>query len=386
MIRPCRFVLCLNHPEWETDWKPLSDHLKSLDEAGACGGYYNVDEFPLPIQKLISEASEITIYRPNTRTVPTCLPSSSHSSPLPVRLVDRKNSLYAIQCVLGPRDIFSAYTVSKLKPKAGRLLIQRIEDYLPSPESEALEKPSRKRARSTESIPETARTTPQEKEAKIETSTPTPVPLDENPQKKPPVISSESATSVISPIEAAPDLPLNEKLQPIALPPPQPPLSFPVEAFSGSLEPFHRCGIQFDGFPKHDQNTTTGDCGICGISLLNSEILQCSSCPLVIHQSCLQYTKLKEQVLDFKTTVWSCPICSLCFFCRQHPINGIDKLERNYFSCIFCPEKEPLILMERMKSGLFSHTLCRFLVNVQETMIATCSICRREGSGLVSIE
>jgi hypothetical protein len=305
-----------------------------------------------------------------------------------VRVIDQKKSLYGIQCVLGPRDIFSAYTVPTLKPNSGRLLIQRIEDYLPTQSSETegvaiAEKVSRKRSRSSEI---TAETIVQDSAEPIPSAKP--IPKKETEQEilmpPPPPEKSETDSSThlpdpstsVKPLEII-NLPPLKTVQ-VAAPPP----FIPSPTFCGSLDPFTRWGIQFEGFPNRHP-TTAQDCGICGTSLLDSEIFQCSSCPLVIHQTCLQYTKLKEQILDFKTTVWSCPICSLCLFCRQHPINGIEKLERNYFSCIFCPEKEPLILMERMKSGLFSHSLCRFLVNTEETAIAMCSICGKEGSGLV---
>lgn len=64
MIRPCRFILCNNHSEWQKDWVELWQHLTILDQEGV--EYYNVDEFPLHLQQGVSKASEISIYRPDT--------------------------------------------------------------------------------------------------------------------------------------------------------------------------------------------------------------------------------------------------------------------------------------------------------------------------------
>ena len=64
MIRPTRFIVCNNHTEWKTDWKELSDHLNVLSMSGT--EFYNVDKFPLHLQTVVSHASEISLYRPDT--------------------------------------------------------------------------------------------------------------------------------------------------------------------------------------------------------------------------------------------------------------------------------------------------------------------------------
>lgn len=264
--------------------------------------------------------------------------------------------MYSIQSIIGPRDIFPGYSIHSLKPNASRLLIQSMQDYgLPTAESEG--RASRKRQRS------------MNQENDSEGNTKSSATTCQEIEKKSLAMSNlEDFRYFHPPVGMNPNI--------SALETEAPPL------FQGSREPFEKWNLHFEGIPN-DSHHEHPDCGICGTSLHGSETFQCQTCSLVIHKSCLQYTTLKDQTSDSPLTQWACPICSLCAFCRKHPVNGIDNLEPSYFTCIFCPVKEPLIMMERMKSGLFSHSLCRFMVNVEQSQPKKCSICGEEGSGLV---
>jgi hypothetical protein len=285
-----------------------------------------------------------------------------------VRAVDKNKSVYSIQSILGPRDIFPGYSIATLKPNAGRLLIQSTEDYgLPSSTPHEGEgRGSKKRPRSSE--PENGSqgtvVVPTSQEEIKPTSELGKAPSTGIAGNKSLVsLSNQSSSNQnISPVEKDRD-------------------ADATSLFCGSRAPFDRWDLHFEGLQNdlHDHS----DCGVCGTSLGDTATFQCQTCSLVIHKTCLQHTTLKDQIRDAKSTQWACPICSLCSFCSKHPVNGIENLEPNYFTCVFCPVKEPLIMMERMKSGLFSHSLCRFIVNLEQSHLKRCSICGEEGSGLV---
>lgn len=309
-------------------------------------------------------------------------------------------SLYSIQSVLGPRDIFPAYTVQSLKSTASRILIKSSEDYTISlsEEQASASSTSRKRVR-----PEDRRIEIRSDEKKLKID---PVEDNENMQQGAPCFQPIVANRIVlsdpedfqAIKEVAASNHQDEKFAKNQLSPIPQPQRFQLER-SGEEEtdahtsPFERWGIKFEGFPSSLEQSTKPDigappcqdCGICGAKLLPLAGFRCTSCNLVVHQSCLQHTTLKDQVGDAKNAAqWTCPVCSLIAFCSKHPVNGIENLDREYFSCIFCPIKEPLIMMERMKSGLFSHSLCRFITNVEEESLKMCSICGIEGIGLVS--
>jgi hypothetical protein len=273
--------------------------------------------------------------------------------------------VYSIQSILGPRDIFPGYSIPTLKPNAGRLLIQSMEDYgIISPESEA--RASRKRPRNileNEAQVNTDHSTQGDSEPGSGSSKTTSGSL--KGKKLAAHSNPEDFQNFNPPLGTEPNLTVLETEGP----------------FHGSRASFERWGIHFEG--TENESHEHSDCGVCGTSLVDSATFQCQTCSLIIHQTCLQYTTLKDQIRDSKSTQWACPICSLCSFCSKHPVNGIENLEPTYFTCIFCPVKEPLIMMERMKSGLFSHSLCRFIANVEETQLKKCSICGVESSGLV---
>jgi len=62
LIRPARFIICHNHREWNSDWRELRLY---LDEQYRCN-VVNVDELPLRIRSMVSEAGCVPIYDPRT--------------------------------------------------------------------------------------------------------------------------------------------------------------------------------------------------------------------------------------------------------------------------------------------------------------------------------
>ena len=183
-------------------------------------------------------------------------------------------------------------------------------------------------------------------------------------------------------------------------------------SYTGSRAPFTCWGINFEGFPdipydstdknnnnnvnnsnnnnnnnikSHSDNLNVPDkfnyCGICASIVKDSDSLKCLTCPLILHQSCLQYTNLKVQLIDIDPNEWSCPICSLCLYCNTQSKSRLksQNLTRDYFRCIFCPAKNPLIFMERLRSGLFAHSICRLIVNIEEPTSSNCSLCGDAG-------
>lgn len=318
-------------------------------------------------------------------------------------MVSVEKHIYSVQSVLGPRDMFPAYTVQNLKSTASRLLIQSVGDYPVSSkencESNATaEKISHKRLRPQEN--NIMNKTDKDKKIKHNIED---VPLKDSHSQ---VIQSpgnqkqgmskqnfedfQHFNSTTPPTNTS-NYAANVRHKLIT----QSPGDIDEKHFLTS--PFERWNIKFEGFPQKQNvvsdtsSAGTGnehqrfDCGICG-SYVSEEKFRCTTCSLVVHKSCLQHTTLKDQLANSKnSTHWSCPVCSLIEFCSKHPVNGVDSLDRDYFTCIFCPTKEPLIMMERMKSGLFTHSLCKFIINVEEESMQRCSICGLEGTGLVSL-
>lgn len=135
-------------------------------------------------------------------------------------------------------------------------------------------------------------------------------------------------------------------------------------------------------FVNNFNNDNNDYCGICASIVTESDTLKCLTCPLILHKSCLEYTNLKINLSDIDPNEWSCPICSLCLYCNTQSKSRLksQNLTRDDFKCTFCSENSPLIFMERLRSGLFAHSICRFIVNIEETISSNCTICGQSGS------
>jgi hypothetical protein len=155
-----------------------------------------------------------------------------------------------------------------------------------------------------------------------------------------------------------------------------------IATFSGPREPFSRWGRDYEGFPIESRDSKASYCGICSLEVQKNDLLRCRSCQLIIHQSCLVHTIVKDANLEGE---WSCPICILNTYCTTHTFNGLSnncELREN-FCCVFCPENHPLLFLERMKSGLFAHSICRLIANQDELIPSNCAICGKNTNGVV---